>query len=250
MASYRYRAKIPANEIDARINDTSADVVVFSKPQPSEVGLAKKIIARGGRVVVDFCDDHFDKDHYNQMRDICHLAVCPTEEMEKVVGAKAVVVPDPYEFEEAVPHCDGSKMLWFGNVSNLHSIQRVLPEISGHKLRIVSNAVGTIPWSLTGMLKEFAFSDIVLLPHTKDYKSPNRALESIRQGCFVVAEPHPSLADIPGIWIGNIKEGIEWASQNQAQANQRTKQAQQYIKQKYSPRIVGNAWKNALARLS
>jgi hypothetical protein len=66
-------------------------------------------------------------------------------------------------------------------------------------LRVVSNFEGAIPWSKETMLEEFARADIVVIPTTASYKSANRAIEAIRQGCFVVAEPHPALEGFPDL---------------------------------------------------
>lgn len=248
MASYRYRTAIPAMELGAKINDASANILVFSKPIQSDVALANKAKQRGAKIVVDFCDDHMNWPHYQAMLDLADTVICPTAKMADRLH-KAVVIPDPYEFDEADPHCNGNNVLWFGNAVNIASLNRVLPDLQDYPLRVVSNVSGAIPWSMETMLYEFGRADIVIIPSTKDYKSPNRALEAIRQGCFVVAEPHPSISELPGIWIGNIKEGIEWATRNILKANKQTKMAQDYIRKKYSPATVGNAWRTTLSAL-
>jgi hypothetical protein len=95
------------------------------------------------------------------------------------------------------------------------------------------------------MLKEFAKADIVIIPATDTYKSANRAIEAIRQGCFVVAEPHPSLEGFP-IYIGNIKKGIEWTRQNNV--NTQLLQAQLFVMENFSPQILQDAWKKTTAQ--
>ena len=244
MASYRYRALIPARELAAAINDFSADVLIFAKPQPAEMEFARRAKERGQKVIADFCDDHFDTPHYQAMHKLADTVTCPTAWMARKIGGH--VVPDPYEFEEAEPHCAGDRLLWFGNATNLYSLARIAEEIEGLPLRVVSNALGCIPWSMDTMRREFAAADIVVLPATKEYKSPNRAVESIRQGCFVVAEPHPSLEGLP-IYIGDIPKGIEWAKQNLAQANEMIRVAQEYVRSSLSPRTQASAWRKVLA---
>jgi hypothetical protein len=145
-----------------------------------------------------------------------------------------------------LPHCNGVNLLWFGHQVNRASLQRILPEIDGYPLRVVSNFGGAIPWSKETMLREFAQADIVIIPFTEKYKSSNRTLEAIRQGCMVVAEPHPAINDIPGIWIGNIKEGIEWTRHNLTAANERIGMAQKYVETVYSPQTLTAAWKKAI----
>lgn len=247
MASYRYRALIPAQTLEYPINDLSADILVYAKPAKNEISEMLEQKALGKRIVVDFCDDHFvTHPHYEEAALLADSVTCPTVGMSirirkhGYVGTPTVI-PDPYELPEVLPHCSGNRVLWFGHAVNFASLIRVLPRIGGYPLKIVSNVPGSIPWSMDTILREFIAADMVIIPATADYKSPNRAVEAIRQGCFVVAEPHPSLNDIPGIWIGDIKEGIEWAMHNQESANKRTRLAQVYI-QKYSPRTVACAW--------
>lgn len=250
MASYRYRCRIPAEQIGASINKLT-DVLVFCKPTQSDVMIAVRARHWNQPVVVDFCDDHFYRDEYYEMSEIADAITCPTNEMQKVIVCKtnrvATVIPDPYEFPEEEPHCWGPNLLWFGHGVNAKSIApfRDLPHLS-----VVSNLDGDIPWSMKYMPDYFRCADIVIMPATAAYKSPNRTVEAIRQGCFVVAEPHPSLTDIPGIWIGDIKEGIAWASQNQEEANQRTLLAQTYVRTAFSPERVGNAWRTLLTGLT
>jgi hypothetical protein len=246
MASYRYRVQIPAKSLDAEINKYPADILIFAKPQPNEVDLARRAQSEGHKVVVDFCDDHFGLPHYKQMATIADLVTCSTPVLAERLFRPAYVVPDTYEFGELKPCIVGRNLLWFGHSSNFHSLVK-LGDVGA--LRVVSNLAGAIPWSLDTLRQELAYADIVLMPATAAYKSPNRTLEAIRMGCFVVAEPHPAINDFP-IWIGDIKEGIEWATKNPEQANQMTLLAQEFIREKYSPAIQASAWKTALATLN
>jgi hypothetical protein len=246
MASYRYRCRIPAQQIGASINNADADILVFSKPTAQDVRLV------GNKVtVVDYCDPHFDRPEYLAFARFADVVTCPTEEMAKIIhfqtGRHATVIPDPYEYFERIPHCFEDDLLWFGHSSNAESLMkyRDLP-----KLRVVSNFKGATQWSKKTMLLCFDYADIVIMPATAEYKSPNRTVEAIRQGCFVVAEPHPAIMDIPGIWIGDIREGIEWAKHNKQEANERITKSQEYVRKIYSPEHVGNAWKTLLTGLT
>jgi hypothetical protein len=101
------------------------------------------------------------------------------------------------------------------------------------------------------MLREFKAADVVLMPATDTYKSPNRTIEAIRQGCFVIAEPHPALNDFPGIWIGNIKEGLEWLKrQSVMDLSDRISLAQTYVAERYSPKTVAAMWRTAIQSLT
>jgi hypothetical protein len=153
---------------------------------------------------------------------------------------------DPYEFPEVEPHVAGVNLLWYGHAVNLPGLMRVIRSLDDYPLMIVSNSPMAMPWSHEEMLRQFAKADIVVLPATEDYKSPNRAVEAIRQGCFVVAEPHPAIEEIPGIYIGSLKEGVEWVRQNLSEANLRVRLAQRYISARFSPRTLASAWKSLL----
>lgn len=247
MASYRYRVQIPAKSLNARINRFPADILIFAKPLRDEVDLAKRAQQLGHKVVVDFCDDHFyTKPHYSLFADLADLITCCTSIMAERVGRACHIVPDTYEFDELPPHCNGARLLWFGHQSNIGSVG---PFLDLKDLRKVSNASCCIPWSVDTVEFELQCADIVLMPATDSYKSPNRTLEAIRSGCFVVAEPHPAINDFP-IWIGDIREGIAWATQNPQQANEMTLKAQAFIREKYSPAIQASAWRTALATLN
>jgi len=246
-ASWRYRAKIPSGDW-ATLNDLTADTLIFAKPQASELMDMARAKARGAWVVVDFCDDHFDWTHYQEALRLADAVTCSTTEMAKRIkelGRDATVIADPYEFPEMPPHYAGTNLLWFGHHVNRDSLQRILPDLKGYPLRVVSNFEGAIPWSKETMLEEFARSDIVVIPTTASYKSANRAIEAIRQGCFVVAEPHPALKDFP-IYIGNIKEGIEWTKQQNM--NELISKAQKFVTAEFSPQILIDKWKSATRR--
>jgi hypothetical protein len=246
-ASWRYRAMIPAFEW-ASLNDLTADTLVFAKPQANELMDMARAKARGAWVVVDFCDDHFDWMHYQEALRLANAVTCPTAEMAKRIkelGKDATVIPDPYEYPEMPPHCNGVNLLWYGHHVNRESLQRILPDLKGYPFAVVSNFDGAIPWSHETMLREFARADIVVIPATAPYKSANRAIEAIRQGCFVVAEPHPALEGFP-IYIGNIKEGIEWTTQQNM--NELISKAQKFVREEFLPATLIDKWKTATKR--
>jgi hypothetical protein len=236
LASYRYRGALVAEALGVEMNDYSAEVLIYIKPNPDDL---REIVERP--FIADFCDDWFRYDWCREFAKKAARVTCPTPVMQQIIsgiGVKANVIPDPYEFPEEDPHCGGDRLLWFGHSVNIKSLKRVW---DGLQVRVVSNVEGAIPWSHETMLREFSQADIVLMPRTAEYKSHNRTLEAIRQGCFVVAEPHPAL-NLPGIWVGDIKEGIEWAKNHPKEANERTKIAQDYIRERFSPKTIAQAW--------
>ena len=252
MASYRYRCAIPAKELGADINNPKADVLIFAKPMDQDVPWLLNAREHGRKVIADFCDMHFNLPYYNMVLEAADVVTCPTqwfaEQIREQFGIVAEVIHDPYEYTEAAPHCAGNNLLWFGQSMNIDGLERISSLIEGYPLHIVSNIEGATPWSKENMLSAFANADIVVMPETAPYKSANRTIEAIRQGCFVVAEPHPAINDFPGIWIGNIKEGIEWASNNPLQANLRTRLAQEWVGKWYSPKTQADAWKIAIQK--
>jgi hypothetical protein len=148
-ASWRYRAKIPAGDW-ASLNDLTGDTLIFAKPQANELMDMARAKARGAWIVVDFCDDHFDWMHYQEA-----LAPCGCGDLLhhrngkriKELGRDATVIADPYEYPEMPPHCNGVNLLWYGHHVNRESLQRILPDLEGYPLRVVSNFDGAIPWS-------------------------------------------------------------------------------------------------------
>lgn len=249
-ASYRYRAALPAAHLGASINDMTASVLVIAKPDGVSLDEVRQAKINGQRVIVDICDNHLDRPHYREMVRLADEVTCATPILAAGIaefGRTATVISDPYERDELDPHCFGDDLLWYGHALNRPGLERILPDIANYPLRVVSNHPHDIPWTHTDMAEEYARADIVVMPMTAAYKSANRTIEAIRQGCFVVAEPHPAINDFPGIWIGDIKKGIEWATQNQDKANQRTRVAQDYIREKFSPRTVACAWSQIIA---
>jgi len=251
MASYRYRTLIPAKQIGATINDPQAQVWVFSKPCRDDLDRLRHGKLIGKTCIVDICDPHYPHaQHYDAMIREAHAVVAPTAWMADLLmedfHRPITVITDPYELPTQMPHVNGTRLLWFGHPSNLESLRRVEPLLKDYAVRVMTDPAhyaGALPWSLDGLWEELTFADIVILPETAPYKSPNRAVEAVRAGCFVVAEPHPSLRGWPGIWIGNMKEGIAWANENRVAARQRVIQSQAYVLEQHSPERVGNAWK-------
>ncbi len=257
MASYRYRVKIPAWELGAKINDLDADIFIFAKPQPAELELAYQLRSQGKIIIADFCDDHFERfPQYGEFTVFADaVTACSKVLADKIEGLyyrPVTVIGDPYEYPEVGPHVGGANLLWFGHAVNKASLAKIMPVLVGYDLRIIGNFPGSRPWSHEGMLTEFLRADVVVLPATAPYKTCNRAVEAVRQGCFVVAEPHPSLENFPGIWIGDIKEGVEWATkqENWDEVNRRTRQAQLYVQRAYTPRIQADAWRSLLEKVS
>lgn len=246
-ASYRYRAAIPAKALGVEMNDETADLWILSKITKASPAWMTRARALGKAVVVDVCDAHLSLPYYREVIEQADAITTPTPLLAQLLledyGVHATVIDDPYEFECVLPHVAGNRLLWFGHANNYDGIAMFRGLLAEYPLRLVSNIDGFIPWSKETMRDEFLNADIVLLPDSAPTKSANRAVEAIRQGCFVVATPHPSLDMIPGIWVGDLMKGIQWASTHHRDANERLIQSQAYVRERFSPGRVANAWK-------
>jgi len=266
VASYRYRAAIPCEEV-AKINgyttamqDGEADIVVFSKPSAEQFPIAQKAKADGAKIVVDLADDHFDHPVVGPIyREFVALAdglVTGSNVMRgriyDYVKRDSVVLADPYEHDECAPHADGEEFLWFGHIRNFHEIQSVFPFMGQRRLRVVTGPqkiAGTIQWSEQAMKQVLALSNIVLLPTQKgaEYKSPNRLLNSIRAGCFPVCMAHPAYTEFRDVvWVGDFITGLKWVDVFRGDLNGLVEQAQDYIRDRYSPAAIGKQWADYL----
>lgn len=247
MASWRYRAAQPAAWLGARLNDLTASTLVFAKPHPRELLWMAAARRAGKRVVIDICDDHFDRQHYQEALKLAHIVTCSTdvlaERIQTLTGYTPTVIPESWEFDECAPHASGRRVLWFGHAVNRESLERVRADLAGFELHVVGNFEGAIPWSLQTMAREFQWADAVILPAAAAYKSANRAVEAIRQGCFVVAEPHPSLRGFPALYTGSIQKGLEWMTSNLSLANHHTSLNQSFVTATYTPRTMTALWR-------
>lgn len=253
-ASYRYRAKMPAEQIGASINDLTADVLVFSKPQASDIQAAREGRSLGQKIVVDYCDDHFDHKTlgpvYLAMADLADYAVVPTEEMRKRVPG-ACVIPDPYEYPEASPHADGDNLIWFGHQVNLPAI---VPHKNLPNLTIVTGPgyLNTVEYSYESLKAELLKANIALFPKIKgdDYKSPNRVINALRMGVFPICDRHPAYVEFKRfLWASDVPTGLRWAKEFRSELNGLVEQGQDYIRHKYSPETVGALWADLLGSI-
>ena len=266
VASYRYRAAIPCEEV-GKINgyttamqDGEADIVVFSKPSAEQFTIAQQAKADGAKIIVDIADDHFGHSVvgpiYRAFVDIADGIVTGSDVMRgriyDYVKRDSVVLNDPYEQEECAPHADGDEFLWFGHIRNFAEAQTAFPFMGDRRLRVVTGPqkiAGTIQWSPEVMKQAFPISNIVILPTQEgaEYKSPNRLLNSIRAGCFPVCMSHPAYREFRDfVWVGNFPTGLRWVDAFKDDLNGLVAKAQDYIRDKYSPSAIGKQWADYL----
>ena len=264
MASYRYRADIPARALseigfETDVNQGEADVVVFSKPMLDDLQMAHAAKKEGARVIVDLGDDHLNHPAlgplYRDMLGVADLVVTPTKEMAeriyRVSGKVPEVIPDPYEQQERAPHAVGDRVLWFGHKSNLGDLKSLMPFLAKWDFHCVTGpeAGKYIEWSPETVDQELWEANIVIIPTRKgaEYKSSNRLLNAVRAGCFVVAASHPAHDEFRKmLWVGNVKTGLDWVKAFQEDLNGLVEQAQAYVRETYSPSVVAARWAQVL----
>ena len=262
-ASYRYRAKIPASMIDnheVSINEGNADIVVFSKPCDDDIEIAESCKNDGTKVVVDYCDDHFGHEKlgsiYRHMAGLADTIVCNTPVMQDIIhketGKDSYTINDPYEQERCEPHAVGDRVLWFGHPTNINEIVPWVEKIDELTVCTGPNSKleGYIQWSEANMKRELDYTNTVLLPGRKNYKSPNRLINAVIAGCFVVTSKHPSAKEFREfMWVGNIPAGLQWRKHFSEDLNALVLAGQDYIEDKFSPKVVGEQWTSLLDSL-
>jgi hypothetical protein len=166
LASARYRAIIPAQQLarlghqvqlaslppggwPREVMEAPCDVLVISKSiQPENEALARAMKARGVKVVVDLCDDHFSHPdfgaHFRALVEVADQVVASTDAMAEAVrhntGRESIVVPDPVEGPRGSPKFSPKmpwlNVLWFGHPFNPDGVLDQLAELAALANRI------------------------------------------------------------------------------------------------------------------
>ena len=263
MASYRYRAMMPAAQVGGTVNGGDAQVLIFSKPTPDDLVLAKDNKEHGVKIVADLGDDHFNHaiwgPIYREMVRLADCVVTPTNNMAariKTYTGRTVdaVIADPYEEALQPPHANGAeKYLWFGNPVNLKDLTQWKPHLKDLDLTIVKTSnhkleFDYLTWSPEVQTAQLGKANVVILPTRKgaEYKSANRLVNAVRAGCFVVASTHPSATEFRRfIWAGSFVTGLQWAKYFKDELNDMVREGQAYC-EKFSPENIGTQWAQVL----
>lgn len=263
LASYRYRAQTPFEQV-AKHNGFKTginapgdyDIIVVGKPHPDDFPVVESAKKEGAKIVVDFCDDHFEGkqgEMYRRMAVLADHITTGSEVMrarlQRYIERDAAVIPDPYEQPELPPHADGDKFLWFGHRSNINEILNWRPHLKGRNVKVATGPkpVEDMPvvWGPEHLRIALSEANIVLLPTQEgaEYKTPNRLLNAIRAGCFPVCMRHPAYVEFRHhVWVGDFITGIKWTDCFKADLNEMVAAAQDYIRDKYSPETIGTKW--------
>ncbi len=180
LASARYRVLIPAQSLarmghqvqlaslgpggwPQQVKDAPCDVLVISKSfHAANEDLAKAMRARGVKVVVDLCDDHFESaefgGHFRNLVALADIVVASTDAMAEAVkrhtGRDSIVITDPVEgprgFPKFAPRLPWLRVAWFGHPSNLDGIAAKAGELTALAGHVpVHLSIVTAPWTQT-----------------------------------------------------------------------------------------------------
>jgi hypothetical protein len=171
------------------------------------------------------------------------------------------------------------KLLWFGHGSNLRSIVELFPgmrtlaadyTVELHLVTVSHPEVERICadsnenygpaftirlsiWSTDVTWHALQNCDLVLIPiqsndPSKLVKSPNRLVEALWAGRFVVANPIPSYEEFGDfVWLGDrLVNGVRWALAHPAEVRRKIAAGQEYIQKNYSPEAIARQWDSAL----
>jgi hypothetical protein len=198
-------------------------------------------------------------------------------------GKRATLIDDPYEGPPGEPRfepaADRVRLLWFGHPVNFDTVADMMPKLGALarstrlSLHVVSNSTNSgieanleqvkrqfgpgltasfTQWSPEATWQAMSDCDLVVVPSLpaakKLVKSPNRVVEPLRAGRFVVAYPLPSYVELADyVWLGeNVADGVAWAVANVADIPRRIATGQAHVNRRFSPLSIGRVWEAVL----
>lgn len=320
-ASVRLRALTPITHLSARGYEAALwtrdaapfDVVIFSKvydDRALEAALAMQ--AKGTRVVLDLCDNHWFGENCNpeiaaRARQLARMIDCAdrltvstftlADQLIKrfpIASDRIDVIPDPVIEPQARPmglrgrfelwhlrrwlrrHVGTQNLIWFGNhganhvrsgMDDLRLVRTVIERgNSDFTLTIVSNSrtkfnrifadwkvpLFYLPWRLDTIDSVMAMHDAAIIPITQsDFtiaKTMNRPATALMAGLDVFADRIPSYDELaPFIVLDNwgALAQLPFMAANRAE---RSAKARDWLKARYAPTIIADAWAEVAAR--
>lgn len=220
--------------------------------------------------------------HFRRMAEIATHVTASTpalaEAIRRHTGRDALVISDPVEGPRGTPRFEPKlpalRVLWFGHPSNLVSVIDKADELKALAGRMpleftlvtepspeVERLAGAIaalspdrlkvrllPWSLEATWKALQLTDVVWIPAAaeaaKMAKSPNRLVESLWAGRFVVADAVPAyepFADVAPLGLG-LEAGVMRALDEPARVEQGLREAQRRIARWHSGFEIARQW--------
>ena len=218
------------------------------------------------------------------------IVIAASQALAQVIAEKttrvATIISEPFEGPKGEarfsPRAERLKLLWFGHWSNFESLDATIPDLLefGARWPLALTVVTLAEKQLLARFKQFnqrhrhllslryeewspkatwgalAGADIVVIPQQLNNrlrmaKSPNRLVESMWAGRFVVASPIPAYLEF-GEWAAlheRIADGLEWTVANRQALAGRIARAQEYIEKHYSPGAIADRWERALRLL-
>lgn len=283
-ASSRLRALLPSKKFGKVISNISDvkddDVIVFSKK--SSIPEIQYVVDRNIKFIFDICDDQFKDPVYVNLFSYacsnCDLIAVPTQKMKELVeyytNKKTFIVTDPYERGRRQPSFSPSdvlKIFFFGCVDNFSTVpwQDIVNGLASINLKFKIDAIinyqsmydvnesffQTHEWSFDKQTKLLDECDLVFLPFKNNSKniatkSPNRIVESINRGKFVVTnwgvDSYNDFKDF--IFLDEydkLVDGILWSINNKEEVILKITDGQKYIDDNYSVDSVSETWKQA-----
>lgn len=252
LASFRFRVSIPAGHLKVpyRLGCTGSPTFFYKDGNPE---LARSL--KSG-VLYDVVNDHFTgpraESYHGMAKAADVLTTCSEvmrETVKKATGRDSIVIDDPYENAEFPPEVPGEFVLWFGHAANISSLK---PYADLPNLKVVSNVKGAAPWSLKFEWHYIKQAALILLTGNNPGASTNRIVKSIRSGRFVVTPGGiPSWEQFKDFcWIGDVREGVQWALNNREEACQKIALGQSYIRERFTPSLITEKWMEAFGLTS
>ena len=282
-ASLRLRATNPAKIFGEVISSSqeanSDDVIVFAKK--STIDDIKYAVENNIKFIFDICDDQFEDIKYKKLFSYacehCSAITVPTNKMkslcERKTTKKSYKILESYERESNPPQFNPGNtlnILFYGTYDNFDTVPwiELIDQLKNLNVQFQINALinssssrkvnspnmKIYEWSFEMQTNFLDQCDIVLLPFKNNEKnistkSPNRVVEAINRGKFVVASygvnSYEELKDF--IFLDDydkIVKGIIWTLSNKKEVIQKLSEGQIFIHQKYNLASVSNSWRH------
>ena len=221
---------------------------------------------------------------WNRACDEASLITTTCELLQKRIkertGKDSHIIGDPTERKREQPKFNPQKIIklvyyggrksfslvdWENNINQIKSVEKKFdnqykfeihaiankPEKAAKRLGVYreSKILNMHDWTYERQGDLVRSGDIVILPmptshHLLKVKSPNRVIDGLQQGRFVIANPgvdsYEKLSDY--IFLGTIKKGLEYALRNKEEVIDKIKKGQEYIDKNHSPEMIAKKW--------